>query len=76
MTRYKFGLIIGFTEPLYLVITKDYKAVTNPHILQITIAHVKYSQYAVPSRARCLLAASNNGDPSASMLMSFLSSNY
>jgi hypothetical protein len=36
-----FGLIIGYTEHLYLVTTNNYKAVTNIHILQITITQAK-----------------------------------
>jgi hypothetical protein len=44
-----FGLVIGFIEHLQIVITSNYSAIANSHILQFTIAHTESSQSAVSS---------------------------
>jgi hypothetical protein len=40
-----FGLVISFTELLQLVSTSNYNAVINAHILLLTTAHAKPSQF-------------------------------
>jgi hypothetical protein len=68
-----FGLEIGFINNLQIVTTGNYNALANLHTLQITTAHAEPSQCASTS---CLLVMGlNNGDSSASVLMSLLSGN-
>jgi hypothetical protein len=64
------GLVTGFIEHLYtqLVTTSTYSATASLHTLQITRAHVKSSQAAFISWF--LVTDLNNGDSSASVLMS------
>jgi hypothetical protein len=60
----------GFTERIYtqLVITSNYNAIANPHILETTRAHAKYFLPAITSRF--LVTDLNNGDSSAFVLKS------
>jgi hypothetical protein len=43
------GLVIGFIEHLQIVTTRNYSAVTNSHIQQLTIARTESPQSAVSS---------------------------
>jgi hypothetical protein len=69
-------MVIGLIKYLYtqLVTASNYSAIANLHTLQITRAHAKPSQSAFTS---CFLVTDlNNGDSSASVLMSLLSGKY
>jgi hypothetical protein len=52
------GLVIGFIDYLQIVITSNYSAIANSHILQFTTASTKSSQSAVFT-SRCVVTASN-----------------
>jgi hypothetical protein len=57
-----FGLVARFIEHLetQVVTTSNYGVITNLHTLQITRAHVKFSQSAFASRF--LVTGFNTGD--------------
>jgi hypothetical protein len=60
-------LITEFTAFLWLVTTNNYNTLTGLHALQITVAHTESSVCSVFT-GNCLVAASNSGDSSASVL--------
>jgi hypothetical protein len=67
-SRRGFGLDIGYIDHFttQLVITLNYSAITDFHILQITSVYAKFfSAYSVVTTI-CLVTASNNGYSSAS----------
>jgi hypothetical protein len=66
--------VIEFINHLQIIITTNYDAIAVLHILQITTAQAKPSQSAFTSRF--LVTDLNNGDSSASVLMSLLSGEY
>jgi hypothetical protein len=73
-----FGLANGFIDHLYrytrLETTSTYNAIANLNTSQITRAHAKSSQSAFTSRFLAMVL--NNGDSSASVLMSLSSDKY
>jgi hypothetical protein len=58
----------GFIDHLQMVTMSNYGAITNLHTSQITGAHAKSSQSTFTSHSQVTVL--NNGDSSASVLMS------